>query len=148
MSAAKHIPEIASALAEFIADPEPYTIGSNPPLDLRVIAAEFRLLPAVLDMGGCTGLRPSGEVAYFLWDEPAQVRTETDERLRNMAYHRAALKYPVLAPLAPRRAPDAVVCSHCAGSGRCPGLPERLADDVVCYCGGLGWLPGSYQHHP
>jgi len=147
VAAAQDIPEIVKALAEFVANPEPYTIGFDPPLDMRAIAAELRLLPAVLDMGGCMGLRPSGEVAYFLWDEPGQVRTETGERLRNMTYHRAALNYPLLAPLVPRRPPDAVVCSHCGGSGRFSGLPDQLADRVVCNCGGLGWLPGSYVHH-
>jgi hypothetical protein len=141
--AAQDIPEIATALAAFIADPKPYSILSDPPLDLRVLAAQIRLLPVVLDMGGCFGLRPSGEVASFAWDEPRQARVENDERIRNMVYHRAALKYPALAPLVPRRPPDAMVCSHCGGSGRCSGLPDRLAESVTCYCGGLGWLPAS-----
>jgi hypothetical protein len=137
------IPEIATALAEFVADPKPYTIRFDPPLDLRAIAAEVRLLPAMLDAGGCLGLRPSGEVASFLWDEPQRLRTEGGERIRNLAYHQAALKYPGLALLVPRRPPDAVVCSYCGGSGRCGGLPDRLADSVICFCGGLGWLPRS-----
>jgi len=140
MVVAGDFPEIAAALAEFVAAPEPYTIGFDQPLDLRAIAAEVRLLPAMLDMGGCLGLRPSGAVASFFWDEPRQLRTETDERIRNLAYHQASLKYPQLAPLVPRRPPDAVVCSYCGGSGRCSGFPDRLADSVVCYCGGLGWL--------
>ncbi len=143
MLVAGNIPEIAAALAEFVAVSEPYTIRFDPPLDLRAIAADVQLLPAMLDMGGCIGLRPSGAVASFLWDEPRQLRAETDERIRNLAYYQASLKYPRLVPLGPRRPPDAVVCSYCGGSGRCSGLPDRLADSVVCYCGGLGWLPNE-----
>jgi hypothetical protein len=74
------IPEIVAVLTTFVAGPEPYTIHFDPPLDLRAIAAEVQLLPACLDIGGCLGLRPSGEVASFTWDEPRQLRDEWDER--------------------------------------------------------------------
>jgi hypothetical protein len=139
----QEIPEIVAALVAFIADPEPYTIGFDPPLNLRAIAAELQLLPACLDMGGCLGLRPSGEVASFVWDEPRLLRADWDERTRNMVYYHASLKYPTLAHLVPCRPSDAVVCSFCGGSGRCNELGEKLADHLVCYCGGLGWLPGK-----
>ena len=144
MIEAQDIQVIVAALGAFVAAPEPYAIGFDPPLDLRALAGELRLLPAMLDMGGCLGLQPTGEVASFLWDEPRQLRPERDERIRNLAYHQAALKHPRLAPLVPSRPPDAVVCSCCGGSGRCNGLPDRLADSVVCYCGGLGWLPRKH----
>lgn len=135
------IPEIVAALAAFIADPDPYTINFDPPLDLRAIAADRQLLPAMLDMGGCLGLRPSGEVASFLWDEPRLLRVEVEARIRNLAYYQASLRYPTLVPLVPRRPTDAVVCSYCSGSGRCSEFPFELADRFVCYCGGIGWLP-------
>jgi hypothetical protein len=141
--AAQDIPEIVAALAEFVTASEPYIIGFDPPLDLRAIAAAVRLLPAVLDVAGCLGLRRSGAVASFRWDEPYVLRPEWDARIRNMAYHQASLKYPALALLVPRRPANAVPCLHCGASGRCSGLPARLADGVVCYCGGLGWLPGE-----
>jgi hypothetical protein len=143
MAAAQDIPEIVATLAEFVAAPEPYIIGFDPPLNLRAIAAAVRLLPAVLDMGGCLGLRQSGAVASFLWDEPHVLRAEPDPRIRNVAYYQASLKYPALAPLVPRRPANAVSCLCCGGSGRCSGLPAHLANSVVCYCGGLGWLPGK-----
>jgi hypothetical protein len=140
--AAQEIPEIVAAIAKFVAAPEPYTIGFDPPLDLRVLVAELRLLPALLDMGGCLGLRPTGEVASFLWEEPTTLRPETDLRIRNLAYYQVSLKHPELALLVPRRPAGAVTCTYCAGSGRCSGLPAELADKIVCYCGGIGWLPG------
>ena len=130
----KDIPEIAEALAGFIADPQPYTIFSNPPLELRIIAAEVKLLPVILDMGGCYGLRPSGEVVSFPWDEPQLFQVEMDTRIRNLVYYQANLKYPRLASLVPCRPVDAVVCPHCGGSGQCPVLPGR---NLMCYCGGL-----------
>ncbi len=139
----RDIPEIVAALAAFIAEPEPYTIGFDPPLDLRAIAAEIQLLPACLDMGGCLGLRPSGEVASFVWDEPGQLRADSDERTRNTVYFQASLKHPTLAHLVPCRPSDAVVCSFCGGSGRGNELGQELADHFVCYCGGLGWLPSK-----
>ncbi len=143
MVAAHEVPEIARALAEFIAAPEPYLINFTPPLDLRAVAAELRLLPAVLDMGGCLGVRPSGEVGSFAWDEPRSLRIESDEVIRTIAYYRASLKYPAMASLAPRRPPDAIDCPHCDGKGRCVGIPESLADRIACSCGGVGWSPRS-----
>jgi hypothetical protein len=143
MASVDDIPEIVTALAEFAAAEEPYIIGCDPPLDLRAVAAELQLLPAMLDMGGCLSLRPSGEVASLLWGEPHRLRAEPDERIRNLAYYQASLKYPALTRLVPCRPPDAVVYPHCGGSGRCDWLPDRLADGVVCYCGGLGWLPST-----
>lgn len=143
MSVSTNVPEITRALAEFIAAPEPYFIDFDPPIDLRALAAELRLLPATVDMGGCLGLHPFGEAASFAWDEPRLLRVEPDERIRNIAFHQASLKYPAMASLAPRRPPDAIDCPHCVGTNRCGGMPEKLANLVVCYCGGLGWLPRS-----
>jgi len=136
------IPEIVAAFDAFIVAAEPYTIGFEPPLDLRALAGELGLLPALLDMGGCLGLLKNGEVASFLWDEPATLRLESDPRIRNLAYFQTSLKYPVLAPLVSQRPIDALTCSHCSGSGKWLGLNAKWADRIVCYCGGLGWLPG------
>lgn len=145
MVAADDIPQIAAALAEFIAAPEPYIIGGDPALDLRVLAAELRLLPALLDSGGCFGLHPSGEVMSFPWDEPRVLRSEPEARVRNIVVYRASLKYPSLAALVPHRPANAVTCPSCGGSGRCLDLPVRLAEYVVCSCGGLGWLAESAE---
>ena len=97
----------------------------------------------VLDMGGCLGLKPSGEVAGFTWDEPHRLATTTEPHMRNLVYYQASLKYPALAQLAPHRPADAIVCPSCGGSGKLIGLPERLASHVICECGGLGWISGE-----
>lgn len=142
MTVARDIPEIVAALAAFVEMPEPYTIGSDPPLNLRALAAELRLLPAMAEMGGCFCLRPTGEVVSFLWDEPTTLRQETDPRICNSSYFQASLKYPELAPLVPKRTANSIVCPWYVGTGKCSGLPAALDDKIVCYCGGLGWLPG------
>jgi hypothetical protein len=137
------IPEITAALAAFVNNPEPYQVHSDPPLDLRALAAELELLPVMLDMGGCYGLKRDGEVVSFAWDEPHQLRIEREERIRNMAIFQGSLKYAVLAPLVPSRPPSAVTCSACKGTGEFSEFGERLVGKIICYCGGLGWLPGA-----
>jgi hypothetical protein len=139
-----NIPVIEEVLKAFVADSDPHVIHFDPPLDLRTLAAELGLLPVLLDMGGCMGLRPSGEVVSFPWDDPRQVKVESDERVRNIVLFRSGLKYPPLMALKPQRPPEAPTCSHCSGSGKASGMPGRLADSIVCYCGGLGWLPQKF----
>jgi hypothetical protein len=135
------IPVIAEVLAAFVSAPEANLVHTDPQIDLRGLAAEFNVLPVLLDMGGCFGLRRNGEVVSFPWDEPHKLQVESDERIRNMVLFRAGVRYSPLAGLAPERPPSAPTCPHCGGSGSPNGLPERLARSVICYCGGLGWLP-------
>jgi hypothetical protein len=126
VTAVQDIPEIVAALDAFVAAAEPYTIGFDPPIELRALAAEVRLLPAMLDMGGCLGLCPNGEVASLLWDEPTTLRPETDPSIRNLAYFQASRKYPELTPLVPPRPANAIICPSCAGTGKCSGMPPEL----------------------
>ena len=35
------------------------------------------------------------------------------------------------------------LCSHCAGTGSVLGLPAELTQQVVCECGGIGWVPAK-----
>lgn len=109
-------------------------------VDFGPIVQKFGGLPLILDMGGCYALRPDGEVVTFAWDEPHDCKVEQDPRLRNMALFQGAKKYPELAPLVPPRQADAVDCSHCRGTGRFP-TGDVPIDNVICYCGGLGWIP-------
>src|SRR5262249_17155459 len=135
------IPAIESELAAFVADLEPFLVDLEPPLDLRALAGELRLLPVMLDSGGCFALRPDGHVLSLLWDEPHELRIEQDERVRNIALYQGSLKYPGLSHLVPTRPSGAIPCPACDGTGRVRGLPNGLAEKIVCSCGGLGWLP-------
>ena len=135
--------KIEAALRAYIANPEPYLIGSENGFDLRGLAAELNALPMFLDFGGCYAIRVDGEIVSFMWDEPYSLKPENDPRIRNLVLFQGARKYPELDELVPKRPPEAEDCSHCSGTGIEPmngglGFDE---DMIVCYCGGLGWLP-------
>jgi len=102
------------------------------------VVAKFGALPLTLDMGGCLAIRADGEIISFLWDEPHDVKIERDPRRRNIALYQGSLKYPELAPLVPSRPTDAKPCGNCAGIA---AIRAQGIDNVVCACGGLGWLP-------
>jgi hypothetical protein len=131
---------IESTLQAYINDPEPQLIHIDPPLNMRELASDLNLLPVVLDMGGCYGLRSDGEVFSFTWDEPFQLNRETDVRLRNLVLFQAGKKFPKLEPLVPSRPIGSRDCEFCQGTGTVVDLPADLAKSVLCFCGGLGWL--------
>jgi hypothetical protein len=138
--------KINAALNLYVTNPEPNMINSDPSIDLRKLAGELNLLPMSLDFGGCYGIRPNGDIFSFTWDEPYDLRPENDTRICNSVLFQGSKKYPELAALAPSRPPSAVVCNHCDGTGIDPYAIKLNTDAIVCYCGGLGWLPGDeYQ---
>ena len=123
--------QIRHRLAEYLADDCP------DPLNLRGVVAQFAALPLVGDMGGAFAIRPDGEVISYSWDVPHELTVVVDPRLRNAALHQGSLKYPELAPLVPARSSNAIPCPHCEGVA----AMQKQVTNVVCYCGGLGWLP-------
>jgi hypothetical protein len=115
-----------------------YLSDSSPdPLRLREVVRQSNVLPVFLDIGGCFAIRPSGEVISFEWDNETEIPVETCPRIRNLAFCQGSKKYPALQEFLPARPPEAVGCPYCGEKG---DLPEPL-DKVVCYCGGVGWLP-------
>lgn len=129
--------KIEANLKEFISNPESYS--SLP--DLKEIAFELKVLPMLLDMGGCYAIRPNGEIVSFAWDEPYDLEIENNPRIQNIVLFQGSKKYPGLSALVPTRPPDARNCDFCDGTGTVIGLPADMAESIVCYCGGLGWLP-------
>ena len=132
---------IASTLQAYINDPEPKLVKLDPPIDLRELAAELRVLPIVLDMGGCYCLRSDSEIFSFIWDESRDLRVEREERIRNLVFFQAAKKFAELEPLTPIRPATAHDCDFCRGTGVVNDLSPELVRNVLCFCGGLGWLP-------
>ena len=131
---------IESTLQAYVDDTEPHLIHVDPPLNMRELARDLNLLPVVLDMGGCYGLRSDGEVLWFTWDEPFQLNYESDVRLQNLVLFQAGKKFPQLERLAPCRPIDAHECEYCHGTG-IVDLPAELVTNMLCFCGGLGWVP-------
>lgn len=115
--------------------------ANNPPdaLTHPEIFAKSGILPLTSEWGGCSGIRADGEIVSSLWDNPEEVQTETDPRLRNTVLFQGARRFPDLAILIPPRPADAVTCGSCNGAGVLPEFAKL--ENVVCYCGGLGWLP-------
>jgi hypothetical protein len=132
---------IEETFAAYVTDPEPHVVKFDPPINMRELAAQLRLLPVVLDMGGCYCLQSDGEIFAFTWDEPHKLILETDPRIRNLVLFQAAKKFPALKPLIPPRPATAHDCDSCKGAGVASGFPPELAKDIVCFCGGLGWIP-------
>ena len=140
---------IANLIQDYIAD-----FASNP-LDLRQLAVAEGVLPLFIDMGGVFvintkgdiisfpfGLNADGDmVAYPLDNSDGLPRVETDPRVHNIVLFQGSKKYPELEDLVPAKPADARVCPHCMGTGISPYAAKLNTDALVCYCGGLGWLP-------
>ena len=138
-----HSERIEAALKAFVANPEPYLIELDTPLNLRKLAAELNALPMALDFGGCYVIRLSGELFSFAWDEPHDLRAENDPRICNLVLFQGAKKYPEISVLIPSRPAGAEDCPHCSGTGIERYVAEHGLNPevIICYCGGLGWLP-------
>lgn len=134
-------PELAAQielrLRECLADSTPDE------LNLREVVAKFGALPLALDWGGAFAIRPDGEIIMYLWDPPHDLRIEHDTRLRNIALFQGSLRYPELKVLVPARPDNAPECHSCKGTGIPPEVKKYGLQNLVCYCGGLGWLPPS-----
>lgn len=91
-------------------------------------------------MGGVFTVDVNGEIRSFLWDDTLHGQVEFDPRIRNLALFQGSRIYPELGALI-EKPEDARVCPHCEGTGM-DSYAERLnTDAIVCYCGGLGWIP-------
>ena len=100
------------------------------------------LFPAYADWGGGAAVDRSGEVWYS--ESPAEwtdVRRVAEPELRHVALVLTANRYTQLAHLLPIRAPGDPVCPTCQGHGVPRQLPPKLRHQILCQCGGLGWIP-------
>jgi hypothetical protein len=98
-------------------------------------------LPLMLDMGGSYAIRANGDLVQFAWDGPGGAEPIDDPRLINVALRQGSLKHPQLLCLLPSRPVGARDCSHCDGTGRSALSKTPGFENLVCYCGGVGWLP-------
>ncbi|MDX2043859.1 MAG: hypothetical protein SF097_21770 [Acidobacteriota bacterium] len=111
------------------------------PNGVNGVCRELGLLPLMFDMSGCYAIRANGEIVSFLYDDKRDLRLETDPRILNIALFQGSKKYPELNVLIPSKPDDAVECPHCDGTGNEKWSAKHGLDFIVCYCGGLGWLP-------
>jgi len=114
--------------------------GETAAPELRELVAQERVLPLFCDMGGVLTIDVDGEIRSFLWDDTLHGQVEYDPRIRNLALFQGSKKYPELEVLI-EKPDDARVCPHCRGTGTDPYAEKLNTDAIVCYCGGLGWVP-------
>jgi len=136
--------KIEATLKNFVENSEPYILNFDEPIDLRKLAAELNTLPMMFDWSGYYEIRPNSEIVVVDFnDEPYKLKPELDPRICRMILYQGVKKYPQLHELMPKRPSDAEDCRSCNGTGVDP-MNEKLGFDeerIVCWCGGLGWLP-------
>lgn len=128
---------ITRLLRGFLAESTP---DSN---NLRRLAAEANVLPLFVDMGGVFCINAAGDIISFSWDNMELPKVETDPRIRNIVLFQGSKKYPDLKGLIPEKPDEAITCPHCRGTGIESFSAMHNIDGVVCYCGGLGWIPNG-----
>ena len=132
---------ISDQLSDRIADlMQDYPNRTDALPDLCELVVQENVLPLYCDMGGVLTIGVNGEIRSFLWDDILHGQIEFDPRIRNLALFQGSKKYPELKLLI-EKPEDACVCEFCNGSGVAPGAIELDTGGIVCYCGGLGWVP-------
>ena len=114
---------------------------SKEPRAAHAGAARHRVLPLFTDFMGCWALDMAGRLVFFAWEVPEALEPVSDgpvdEIGANAALALGSVRFPALAAIRPVRPADALPCTTCDGTGRLIDVP----DNIVCACGGLGWLP-------
>ncbi len=77
-----------------------------------------------------------GRVVRSESTEYSEVEDEPDACVRHRVLAQASLEHPALDSLRPIRGTNDPECPRCEGTGTRIGAPR-----MVCYCGGIGWLP-------
>ena len=129
--------QLSARIAKLIED---YATTSETSPELRTLVAQENVLPVFCDMGGVLTINADGEIRSFLWDDTSHGQVEYEPRIRNLALFQGSKKYPELGVLI-EKGNDANVCQFCQGSGIPPGAGKLNTAGIVCYCGGLGWVP-------
>lgn len=136
-------PEWVAEVDRLIAEVAKY--WPDDPMGVSAMAIRLGMLPLSLDAGGVVGLKRDGRVVSVGWEDASQERPITRTRDKDVALIDGARRYKFLKPLLPVRSPDARVCAECLGTGVHPLAAEANVDNVVCQCGGLGWIPDDWE---
>ena len=133
-------PELSNTIRILIND---FVAGNESDPDIKKLqrtAEKFGLLPIGFFWDPVC-ITPGGDLVSFTWDGHEDQNIETDPRLINSLLYQGIKKYPELVELMPLRGENDVDCEHCGGTGIDPLVSEHGLFNIVCYCGGLGWLP-------
>ena len=115
---------------------------TDEPPAARAGAERHHVIPLFNDFEGCWALAMSGQLVFFAWEGPSDLQPVSDTPVDLLGSHVAlavgSRRYPALKSIRPERTPESIPCTSCDGSGKIAGAPDNL----MCACGGLGWLPG------
>lgn len=107
---------------------------------MAAYVARHRALPLYVDWAATIGITPRGDIVEWSTEgdydglRPAESSWVVD------ALVQGSKKYPALSFLIPPRPPTAHTCPDCQGTGRITALPEQITEQVICSCGGVGWV--------
>jgi hypothetical protein len=131
--------KLAAKIAGLI---EGYESGAaSDPIQLRRLVAQEKVLPLCWDMGGVIVINTDGDILSYSWDDTLQPEVVHDSRVRNVALLQGSVRHPELKDLLSPKPSDAQTCSYCGGTGIAPYAVNTTERNILCYCGGLGWVP-------
>lgn len=96
------------------------------------------LAPIEQTVDGWFCLKETGEVVHWNSDSDA-TELVVDIARKSFLIGKMTSRVPLATWFLPACA-AARICGTCDGKGRVPGLPDDLAQKIVCECGGLGWI--------
>jgi len=103
------------------------------------IVRRMDVVPLEQTVDGWYCLLGDGQVAHVKSDGADDELVSSPERATALIGN-LATRFPIATWFVPRSV-NAHPCPVCKGTGITPGLPSNLAAQVVCRCGGLGWVP-------
>ena len=96
-------------------------------------------LPLYLGWTETLGIRADGTLVRWATEGDWSDAREADDTWVNLAIVQGALRYPELRSLIPERPDAAISCDQGQGTGKLGLSPEF--SNVICRCGGIGWIP-------
>ncbi len=109
--------------------------------DTAAFAEAHDVLVFAADLGGLAGARADGELVELGWDDK-HPKPIVSRRWRDLVLLSGRRFYQELEPLLPKRRASDLECASCRGTGKALG---GELENVVCYCGGLGWIPSYWE---
>lgn len=111
-------------------------------LDWQIpLVREHDALPLYIGWTETTAITSSGDIVVWNTETDVSFIQEIDTQLFHASLMAGVKRYPDLQFLIPSRPDDAVTCDACCGTGR---IPHKGFENVICVCGGVGWLaPGT-----
>ena len=133
-------PDLSDTIRQLIHDFVSESHDRSQMRKLQKTAEKYELLPLGFFWDPAC-ITPNGDIVSFSWDDHDNRRIETDRRLVNTILFSGIKKYPELIELMPTRNEHDIECEYCGGTGIAQFAKKLNQPAIVCYCGGLGWVP-------